>query len=85
MKLFGVLFQVFMAPSALCTFKPRVTQSSGFIEDKNISPNKLLYKLPERFLKFLKWLWLMEAREIFGKREGEMVLFPKQCTESLTC
>lgn len=61
-KLFRILFKVFMAPSAFSTFKPRVTQSSSFIEDKNPSPNKLLYKLLERFLKFLKWLWLIEAR-----------------------
>lgn len=61
-KLFSILFKVFIAPSVLCTFKTRVSQSSGFIEDKDTSPNKLLYKLLERFLKFLKWLWLIEAR-----------------------
>lgn len=60
-KLFRVLFKDFMAPSVLCAFKPRVTQSSGFIEDKNTSRNKLLYKLPDRCLKFLKWLCLIEV------------------------
>lgn len=76
-KLFRVLFKVFMAPSVLCTFKPRVAQSSSFIEDKNPCPNKSLYKLLERSLKFLKCLWLIEARLKNGRSKGGMDLFPK--------
>lgn len=33
-----------------------------FHRGQEYSPSKLLYKLPERFLKFLKWFWLIEAR-----------------------
>lgn len=84
-KLFRILFKVFMAPSVLCTFKPRVAQSSSFIEDKNPCPNKLLYKLLERFLKFLKCLWLIEARQKKGRRRGKWIYFQRLCTESLTC
>lgn len=83
-KLFRILFKVFMAPSVLCTFKPRVTQSSSFIEDKNPCPNKLLYKLLEMFLKFLKCLWLIEARQKKGRRRGKWIYFQRLCTESLT-
>lgn len=61
-KLLWALFKAFVFPSVLCPVKPRVNQISGFTEDKNTSPYKVLYKLPERFLKFLTWLCLIEAR-----------------------